>query len=382
MEGIVMAGDWIKMRSNLWDDPRIAKLCDLTDQPETMVVGALYWLWAAADQHSEDGLMHGLTLRSIDRKTGVKGIGDALVSIGWIEDSDNGIIIARFDEHNGESAKKRCQTARRVANFKARNATETQDNETGNAPSVTKTLAERDLEEEKRREDKRPTTSLSSGAREEKSSPAATTLKGVSDCRRIRRRAHRDSSMRGQYAGQSLLSARRRTAWGVFETGGIEAREADIRSTPGGLPGRVEEKKMNSISFVVPGAPVGKGRPRFARQGAFVRTFTPEKTANYENLVKLAAYCAMNGRETFTVAVSCDITIELEPAPSWSNKKRMAAISGVLLPTSKPDLDNVLKGILDAMNGVVFKDDKQVVDVVIRKRYADTARVVVIVNPL
>ena len=77
-----MAGDWIKMRSNLWDDPRIAKFCDVTDQPEAMVVGALYWLWATADQHSEDGMMPGLTLRSIDRKTGIKGFGDALVAAG------------------------------------------------------------------------------------------------------------------------------------------------------------------------------------------------------------------------------------------------------------------------------------------------------------
>lgn len=48
-----MAGDWIKMRSNLWDDPRVARICDLTDVGEAAVVGGLYWLWATADQHSE-----------------------------------------------------------------------------------------------------------------------------------------------------------------------------------------------------------------------------------------------------------------------------------------------------------------------------------------
>lgn len=140
-----MAGDWIKMRSNLWDDPRIAKFCDVTDQPEAMVVGALYWLWATADQHSEDGIMPGLTLRSIDRKTGIKGFGDALVAAGWLADHPEGVRIVRFSEHNGASSKKRCQTAKRVANFK-----------TGNAPCVTKALPERDLEEEKRREEVNP----------------------------------------------------------------------------------------------------------------------------------------------------------------------------------------------------------------------------------
>jgi hypothetical protein len=72
-----MAGDWIKMRTNLWDDPRVAGLVDRTDSSEAAVVGALYWLWATADQHSSDGLMPGLTIRTLDRKTGVVGLGAA-----------------------------------------------------------------------------------------------------------------------------------------------------------------------------------------------------------------------------------------------------------------------------------------------------------------
>lgn len=129
-----------------------------------------------------------------------------------------------------------------------------------------------------------------------------------------------------------------------------------------------------NVSFVVPGPAVGKGRPKFARRGNFVTAYTPEATANYENLVKLAAHRAMNGREAFAVAVSCNISIEVEPAPSWSNKKRLSALSGVLLPTSKPDLDNVAKGILDAMNDIVFKDDKQVVSLTISKKYSEQSR--------
>lgn len=117
-----MAGDWIKMRCNLWDDPRVARLCDLTDSSEATIIGAMFWLWAAADQHSEDGIMPGLSLKSIDRKTGVNGFGSAMVEIGWLADHPEGIRIVRFDEHNGASAKKRCQTAKRVAIFKAGNA--------------------------------------------------------------------------------------------------------------------------------------------------------------------------------------------------------------------------------------------------------------------
>lgn len=121
-----MAGDWIKMRCNLWDDPRVSNLCDLTNSHEAAVVGGLYWLWTTADQHSEDGMLPGLTLRSIDRKTGVKGFGAALVQVGWVIEGEGGIEIARFEEHNGESAKVRAQTARRVARHKS-NARVTQE---------------------------------------------------------------------------------------------------------------------------------------------------------------------------------------------------------------------------------------------------------------
>lgn len=113
-----MAGEWIKMRTNLWDDPRVSQLCELTDQAEATVIGGLYWLWATADEHSSDGLLNGMTVRTIDRKTGVPGLGKALVTIGWITEGEDGVTVARFDEHNGASAKQRAQTAKRVANHK------------------------------------------------------------------------------------------------------------------------------------------------------------------------------------------------------------------------------------------------------------------------
>lgn len=111
-----MAGDWIKMRGNLWDDPRVAKLCDLTGQSEAAIIGGLYWLWATADQHTEDGCMPGLTLRQIDRKTGIQGFGAGLCAIGWLHDDEQGVVLAKFEEHNGTSAKRRCTDAQRKAN--------------------------------------------------------------------------------------------------------------------------------------------------------------------------------------------------------------------------------------------------------------------------
>jgi len=106
--------NWIKMRSNLWNDPRIAKICDITNKPEREVIGSLYWIWSMADDQSTDGRLEGLSLGAIDRKTGLKGLGAALVKIGWILESEDGVEIARFDEHNGASAKRRSTEAKRM----------------------------------------------------------------------------------------------------------------------------------------------------------------------------------------------------------------------------------------------------------------------------
>lgn len=145
-----MAGDWIKMRGNLWDDPRVARICDMTDQGEAAVVGALYWLWATADQHTEDGIMPGLTLRQIDRKTGIQGFAEALMAIGWVADHPEGIRIINFEEHNGSSAKKRALTAKRVSSYRRGNADVTQTALQKDQDGVTGALAREREEKEKR----------------------------------------------------------------------------------------------------------------------------------------------------------------------------------------------------------------------------------------
>lgn len=143
------------------------------------------------------------------------------------------------------------------------------------------------------------------------------------------------------------------------------------------------EEKSAAVAFVVPGVPVGKGRPRFAKRGNFVSTYTPEKTASYENLVKVKAEEAMQGRPVIAGAVCVGIHLFVTPPASWSQKKQREAIAGNgIFPTSKPDVDNVIKGIFDAMNEIVWRDDKQVVDVVVSKRYCASARAVVEVIPL
>ena len=148
-----MAGDWIKMRSNLWDDPRVGRIIDLTDSSEGPVIGALYWLWTMADQHTEDGFLSGLTLKQIDRKTGLQGYGAALVEIGWVECREDGIRILRFEEHNGASAKRRCMEAQRKANSRSVSASDADKSRTDDGQDEDEIRRVAELEKEKRREE-------------------------------------------------------------------------------------------------------------------------------------------------------------------------------------------------------------------------------------
>lgn len=139
---------------------------------------------------------------------------------------------------------------------------------------------------------------------------------------------------------------------------------------------------MRPICFVVPGEPQGKGRPRVGRVGARVRMFTPTKTAAYEGLVAHAAQAAMAGRVLLHGACSIELDVVCTVPASWSNRRQADALHGLIRPTKKPDADNVLKAICDGLNGVVWVDDTQAVDVVLRKRYGPTPGVRVSVSAL
>lgn len=131
------------------------------------------------------------------------------------------------------------------------------------------------------------------------------------------------------------------------------------------------------IEFIIPGQPVAKGRPKFARRGAHVVAYTPEKTASYESLVKLAASRAMAGAEPSAAPIDLVVELRLQIPASWSGKRRALAESGVIYATKKPDADNVLKGIKDGCNGIVWRDDAQVVRVMLEKRYSAMPRALV-----
>lgn len=124
------------------------------------------------------------------------------------------------------------------------------------------------------------------------------------------------------------------------------------------------------ISFIIPGAPQGKGRPRVAMRGGHASLYTPSKTANYEGLIAHAAQQAMAGAALLEDAAACNVFIDAPVPASWSQKKQRAALAGEVLPTTKPDADNVVKAVFDGCNGVLWRDDVQVVDLLVRKRYS------------
>lgn len=151
----------------------------------------------------------------------------------------------------------------------------------------------------------------------------------------------------------------------------------------GGGEGEKSFKTANfGVSFDVPGQPVGKGRPRASRTPKGVRLHTPEKTASYEALVATAAQGAM--RDTVPFEGPCEVIMEIRMAVplSWSTKKRNQAFDGALLPTKKPDADNVIKAVFDAINGVVWHDDVQVVQLAATKRYSARPGVSVVVRQM
>lgn len=128
-------------------------------------------------------------------------------------------------------------------------------------------------------------------------------------------------------------------------------------------------------AFTVEGAPVGKGRPKFARRGNFVQAYTPTKTKAYEQQIADAARVAMGNKLQTTEPVQVNLNVFVPIPASWSKLKRQLAQKGVVYPTTKPDIDNVTKAVFDAMNGIVFQDDKQIVNQLVTKRYSDNPRV-------
>lgn len=137
------------------------------------------------------------------------------------------------------------------------------------------------------------------------------------------------------------------------------------------------------MKFTVYGEPIGKGRPKFSTFNGRAIAYTPQKTVSYENLVKLS-YHQQCGDKPYPKEISLRAEIfAYFPIPKSVSKIRADMMrKGQIRPTKKPDLDNIAKAVLDALNGIAYYDDSQIVAMGICKGYSDEPRVEIYINTL
>ena len=138
---------------------------------------------------------------------------------------------------------------------------------------------------------------------------------------------------------------------------------------------------MRKIRFFVPGKVRGKGRPRFTVRGKYARAYTEKKTADYEMAVKRWGLAALAERAPLEGPIKLQMVAILEPPKSVSKTKRLQMLADDIRPTVKPDLDNVMK-MIDALNGVCFRDDSQIVSAELEKRYGENAGLYVTIEQM
>jgi len=129
------------------------------------------------------------------------------------------------------------------------------------------------------------------------------------------------------------------------------------------------------LVFSIPGAPIGKGRPRVTTAGGHAHAYTPVKTASYEAFVAQTYKSSFPRQNALTDPIDLVLRAYYPIPTSWPQSKKAKALAEIIMPTVKPDLDNVIKCIADALNGVAWEDDKQIVSVRAEKHYSPLPRV-------
>jgi hypothetical protein len=109
-----VASDWIKIRNDLDDDPHVLRMqAILKIEDGDLLIGKLRRLWAYGDRHTTDGFIPFADAVMVDQIARLPGIAAALKGVGWLDLDDRGAQIVRFSDHNGNSAKRRCEDQRR-----------------------------------------------------------------------------------------------------------------------------------------------------------------------------------------------------------------------------------------------------------------------------
>jgi hypothetical protein len=142
-----MAGDWMKVEKVTPDKPEIEAIAGILDIDPDAVFGKCFRIWKWFDDHTTDGNAPSVTKNAIDRRAGVAGFADAMEKAGWLVTNGEGVSLPRFERHNGETAKARALTSKRVAAHKGKG------NAKANAEVTQEVTRDALPREEKRREE-------------------------------------------------------------------------------------------------------------------------------------------------------------------------------------------------------------------------------------
>lgn len=138
-----MAGDWIKMRTDLFTHPKVVRISSALKADTLRTVGGLMSVWCLFDAHSEDGRLEGYTVEALDAHLRWPGFAAAMIAVRWLEEDGESLVLPEFERHNGQSAKRRAQDANRKQVVRKMSASDADKKRT---------------REEKRREEKKEKT--------------------------------------------------------------------------------------------------------------------------------------------------------------------------------------------------------------------------------
>lgn len=134
------------------------------------------------------------------------------------------------------------------------------------------------------------------------------------------------------------------------------------------------------VDFVIQGKVQAKQRPRFNRYSG--KTYTPNETIAYENWVKTCYLEKYKDKELMEKPLRVTIKAYFEIPKSTSKKRKQQMMDNEILPMVKPDTDNIAKGVLDSLNGIAYKDDKQVIELIVNKFYNNIPYVSVMIEEI
>jgi Holliday junction resolvase RusA-like endonuclease len=145
----------------------------------------------------------------------------------------------------------------------------------------------------------------------------------------------------------------------------------------------VQPTERAAVTIVIPGAitPWKRAQRRRMANGATV-TFTDRDVEAYHATVRLAAERAMNGAPPLDGAIVMAVNAIFAPPRSWSGKRRHLACTGMIGKTSRPDIENSVKGAMDALQTIAYRDDSQIVRLTASKCYGDRPRLEITLTPL